>query len=97
MLPADALVVGSGDVVVASENTLVGVVSAAALDAAAPDADLGGLAQEKSLLRPDKDNTEERDLVDDTDSTTIPVVVGSGRLIGVYRAGTPEPASFAWG
>lgn len=91
MRVADALAVGAGDAVVASENTLVGVVPVAALEAADPDADLGGLAQEAAFLSPEETIEHALDLVNDTESTTIPVVDGSGSLIGVYRAGTTRP------
>ena len=87
MRVADALVVGAGDIVVASENTLMGVVSEEALAAADPDADLGGLAQEVASLAPEETIEHALELVDDTDSTAIPVVDGSGILIGVYRVG----------
>ena len=94
MRVADALAVGAGDVVVAAENKLLGVISAAALFAADADADLGELAQEAAFLSPEETIEHALDLVNDTDSTTIPVVDGSGKLIGVYRAGTTGPAGF---
>lgn len=97
MRVADALAVGAGDVVVASENTLLGVVSEAALDAADPDGDLGGLAQEAAFLAPEETIEHALDLANDTESTTIPVVDGSGTLVGVYRAGTESPTGFGWG
>jgi len=87
MRVADALVVGAGDIVVAYENTLMGVVSEGALAAADPDADLGGLAQEAAYLAPEQTIEQAMGLADDTDSTAIPVVDGSGILIGVYRVG----------
>ena len=97
MRVADALVVGAGDVVVASENTLLGVVSKAALDAADPDTDLGALAREAAFLAPEETIEHALDLVNDTDSTTIPVVDGSGNLVGVYRATTTDPTGSGWG
>ncbi|MEA3511823.1 MAG: hypothetical protein U9R51_10345 [Actinomycetota bacterium] len=95
MRVADARVVGAGDAVVASENTLIGVVPVAALEAADPDADLGGLAQEASFLSPVDTIEHALDLVNDAESTTIPVVDGSGNLIGVYRPGTERPTGLA--
>lgn len=97
MRVADALAVGAGDVVVAAENKLLGVVSAAALFAADADADLGELAQEAAFLSPEETIEHALDLVNDTDSTTIPVVDGSGRLIGVYRAGATDTMGSEWG
>jgi CBS domain-containing protein len=96
MRVADALIVGAGDVVVASENTLLGVVSASALSAADPDAELGELAHEAAFLAPEETIEHALDLVDDTNSTTIPVVDGSGNLIGAYRAGTTGPDGPSW-
>ncbi len=97
MRVADARVVGAGDAVVASDNTLIGVVPVAALEAADPDADLGGLAQEAAFLSPEATIEHALDLADDTESTTIPVVDRSGNLIGVYRAGAPGPTVLGWG
>lgn len=90
MRVADALVVGAGDAVVASESTLLGVIPVAALKAADPNSDLGGLAQEVAFLSPEETIEHALDLVNDTESTTIPVVDASGSLIGVYRAGTVD-------
>lgn len=87
MRVADARVVGAGDVVVASASTLLGVVSAAALDAADPGADLGDLVEETAFLVPEETIEHARDLVNDIGITTVPVVDGSGTLIGVYRVG----------
>ena len=87
MRVADALAVGVGDAVVASESILLGVVSEAVLAAADPDAELGGLAHEAAFLAPEETIDHALDLVNDTDSTTVPVVDGSGNLIGVYRVG----------
>lgn len=92
MRVADARVVGVGDVVVASENTLLGVVTEETLLAADPDAELGGLAHEAAFLSPEETIEHAQDLVNDTTSTTIPVVDGSGTLVGVYRAGHAGPA-----
>ncbi len=87
MRVADALVVGVGDVVVASESALLGVVPEATLEAADPDAELGTLAQETAFLAPEETIAHAHDLIVDTGGTTIPVVDGSGSLIGVYRVG----------
>jgi Mg/Co/Ni transporter MgtE len=73
------------------------VVSAAALDAADPDAELGELAHETAFLAPEETIGHARDLIDDTDSMTIPVLDGSGNLVGVYRAGTVDPTGLRWG
>ncbi len=97
MRVADALAVGVGDVVVASESVLLGVVSAAALNAADPDAELGELAPETAFLAPEETIGHARDLIDDTDSMTIPVLDGSGNLVGVYRSGTADPTGLRWG
>jgi hypothetical protein len=96
MRVADALVVGVGDVVVASESALLGVVSAVMLDAADPDTELGSLAREAAFLAPEETIEHARDLADDTDGTMIPVVDGSGNLVGVYRSGTSDPAGLGW-
>ncbi len=92
MRVADALVIGAGDVVVASESSLLGVVPGATLDAADPDAELGLLAREAAFLAPEETIDYARDLVDDTGSTMIPVVDGSGNLVGVYRAEKADPS-----
>jgi hypothetical protein len=96
MRVADAQAVGVGDIVVASESVLLGVVSAAALGAADPDAELGELAHETAFLAPEETIGHARDLIDDTDSMTIPVLDGSGNLVGVYRAGTADPTGLRW-
>ena len=85
MRVADALVVGVGDVVVASESALLGVVPEATLNAADPNAELGTLAQETAFLSPEETIAHAHDLIDDTGGTITPVVDGSGSLIGVYR------------
>ena len=97
MRVADARIVGAGDVVVASESALLGVVSAAALDAADPDTELGDLAQEAAFLAPEETIEHALNLVDDTDRAVIPVVDGLGSLIGVYRAGGDGSTGFGWG
>lgn len=97
MRVADARVVGAGDVVVASENTLLGLVSEAALDAADPDTPLDALVAKAAFLAPEETIEYAMDLVDDTDSKTIPVVDASGNLVGVYRATAPGPRGFGWG
>jgi CBS domain-containing protein len=97
MRVADARVVAAGDVVVALESTLLGVVSAAALNAADPETELGGLAQDAAFLAPEETIEHALDLVDDTDGTAIPVVDGSGNLIGVYRSGTGDSTGLRWG
>ncbi len=96
MRVADALAVGTGDVVVAAESTLLGVVPAATLGAADLDAELGALAGEAAFLAPEETIAYARDLVDDTDGMTIPVVDGSGSLVGVYRAGAVDPFGSQW-
>ena len=88
MRVADAVAVGIGDAVVASESALLGVVSAAMLNGADSDTELGALAKETASLAPEETIVHARNLDDNTDTTSIPVVDGSGKLIGIYRAGT---------
>lgn len=96
MRVADALVVGAGDVVVTSESALLGVVPAATLHMADRDAELGALAREAAFLAPEETIAHARDLIDDTDSMTVPVVDGSGDLVGVYHAEKVDPSGLQW-
>lgn len=96
MRVADAMAVGTGDAVVASERTLLGVVPTAVLATADPDAELGALASEVAFLAPEEAVETAADLVEGVGISAIPVVDGSGSLVGIYRTDRANPSGLGW-
>jgi len=93
---ADARALGLGDIVIASGGTPLGAVSAADLAVGRADEPLAGLVRDLPRLRPEEPVGAALERFERTDLTVLPVVDGSGRLVGVLRRADTRQASLPW-
>ncbi len=93
MRAGDAVALGLGDIVVAANGALVGIVSSAELHRGDPGRELAELVSHAPHLEPDEPMDHAVELFAESNTAILPVVDRRGRLVGVlYRDGTGAAA-----